>query len=285
LHIQKCPQLENVGLVMHDHHTFDLVDQENSRPLHALRHYDGMTGTIMSPLDWEKALDRQIQGSRSIPAELKQYLTSPCPFSSGKKVADSHLLVFVPGQISTEGSQRRPFSLEVLKGLAMYSEFSEPVDDIRNDGVGYWIAVGPRDLFEIEFHFEKWCQGEVFTDGNWQKSLVANFPETQHLRRAYSLPNSLEAFAILITLFRCGMHSEFKRQGPDFSYLVNEIVSSDKWRGQTDKRYFVAPKNDESVRRCFLKGEYRLESIATKQSTRNEGRGLVVPVRRWQVDH
>jgi hypothetical protein len=147
----------------------------------------------IGPKEWAQYFG-EVGEAPSLPADINQILNSPCPFWSGKKVSDTHLLVLVPATV--DGN---PFTLDLLGKLikspkegsqkTKYRDYPDAVQKelgSQSPGRSYWVLM-TREVLE----------GSRNTDYASQQSLIAAHASETGL--SYELPGALEAATVMLS--------------------------------------------------------------------------------------
>jgi hypothetical protein len=129
-----------------------------------------------------------------LPSDIDQILGSPCPFWSGKRVRDTHLLVLIPATVNG-----KPFSLNLLGELVRYPQgrgYSTEFNYYDSDVQGRFGTQSPvRSYWVLMTHgVLKGSRSKKYAS---QQALVA-----YHASRAglpYELPGTLEAATAILS--------------------------------------------------------------------------------------
>jgi hypothetical protein len=153
----------------------------------------------IGPKEWVQYFG-EVGEAPFLPADINQILNSPCPFWSGKKVSDTHLLVLVPATVDG-----KPFTLDLLGKL-----IKRPKEGGHKTEYDYYAAEVQKKLGSQSPDRSYWVlmtrevlEGSRHKRYDTQKKLVAD-----HARRtglSYELPGALgAATAILLHHARTG---------------------------------------------------------------------------------
>ena len=164
----------------------DLVVKEPQRP-------------VFGKQAWEKYV-HDVGPEPPLPPNIDQILDSACPFWSGRKVHDTHLLTLIPARVD-----RQAFSLNLLGSLIKqqfpsnekgFFSYTDPVKtQFGNKSISksYWVLMTREVIPHKELIPHK--KNLTYED---KKALVARY-------KGYELPSALEATtSILGHYFLCG---------------------------------------------------------------------------------
>lgn len=204
-------------------HQLSLSSSEASLP-HIITHSSPVHEMAFGKAKWQKYFG-DIGLEPPLPPNINQILKNPCPFWSGRRVEETHLLVLIPNVVN-----KKPFTLNILEKLiqkpktgnkTQYRYYSNYVKKElgKKSESSHWILM-TRDVIPDS-------RNKTYDD---QKALVASHAKKSGI--AYELPMALEATtAILMHYVETGKALYTDHQlGSQLTYTIcQEKVYNNQW--------------------------------------------------------